>query len=497
MIQYIKENYKITLISIIYGIMTYSLYFNAHYVHDSYRIYNFGFLQNLKGLWTQGRPISMWFNILFNFLNISPRIGQIISIFLTIIFLGLSCTLIYSLITKRLQNNSKLSTKNKIIILIACIVLFFNVYITEWMMFFESCIIALGCLLSIIGIYLLLNIQNNYKKYLLSSLFLILGIFCYQSSIALAGAIIVLLTIYDNKKTKIFDIIKKVILNMLPYILALICNFAFVKLVNLANTSDARLSGNIDILYNIKLAIVQSKWYFIDMFNFPTKNIFAILIIFTFIYYIVKLLLNKQSKIYILYISISLFSLWFLSILPILAMPSSSIYFMSRSVPYIASIFPLLLLCIYLFDNNDYLNNKLLYILLIIYTIISTLSVIKVTSECLRNNIQDIDIARTIQNKIDEYEKNTNNVIDTIILVPDSDLSLTEGTVQYYGDNSSRTFSAHYGTKEIMYFVSKRNYNVYQETISIKEKLFGDLEWECFSLEQLKFENNILYLVNY
>ena len=80
MLEVIKKNYKKILFSIIYGILAYSLYFQAHYVHDSYRIYNFGFLQNLSGFWTQGRPVCMWFNMLFDFLKISPRIGQIISL---------------------------------------------------------------------------------------------------------------------------------------------------------------------------------------------------------------------------------------------------------------------------------------------------------------------------------------------------------------------------------------------------------------------------------
>ncbi len=496
MIKYFKENYRVLLISIIYGLITYSLYFNPHYVHDSYRIYNFGFLQNLNGFCSQGRLISMYFNILFNFLNISPKVGQMISMFLTIVFLALSCTLTYSSVIKRLQRKFKINTKNKIIILIASITLFFNVYITEWMMFFESCIIALGCFLSILGMYCLLELKGSYKKYVLSSLCFILGIFCYQASIALGGSILVLLTILENKDKKLIYIIKKVLINMIPYALALLSNFIFIKLVNMHNTNDIRLTGNIDILYNLKFSIVQINWYFINMFNFPTKYIFAIIIIITFIYYILNVIRYKQNTLQILFILTSLFSLWFLSILPILAMPSDSIYFMSRSVPYIASLFPFLLISIYLF-NNDYLKNKLLPIILIIYTIISTLSIIKVTCECLKNNIQDINIAKTIQNEINKYESTSNNTIDTIILVPDNKISLTEKNIPYYGDNTVRAMINDYSVVEIMYFVSKRNYSVQIEYTDKKIELFGNLEWDSFSIDQLKFENNTLFLVIY
>lgn len=498
MIKNLKQNWKVFLFSFIYGIVTYSLYFQAHYVHDSYRIYNFGFLQNLNGFWTQGRPVCMCFNILFNFLNITPRISQIISMFFIFLFLSLSSVVIYSLIIKRTLNERLTDLKIKIIILLITNGLFFNVYITDWMMFFEGCVFALGCFLAVISAYYTVEMKESYKKYVISSIFLIIAIFCYQASIAIGGAIIILLTIYDNKDKKILSIIKMTIINMLPYVFALLLNFVFIKLVNLNNTADARLSGNVDILYNLLFVIKQIRWYFINMFGYPTKYIVALLIFITFIFYTVKLIKKKNNKITLLYTIVSLFSLWLLSILPILAMPSDSIYFISRSIPYIASIFPFMLLAIYLF-NNDLFNSdkKTYYILLIIYTLIVTVSVLKVTSECLKNNLQDINIAKNIQNEIDKYENSTNNTIDTIILLPDTKISLNEKNITYYSDNTVRAFSSYYGAKEIMYFASKRYYNVTDGTNAQKEELFGDKEWNSFDLEQLKFDRNILYLVKY
>lgn len=497
MIKSIKQNYKIFLFSLIYGLFTYNLYFQAHYVHDSYRIYNFGFLQNLSGFWAQGRPISMWFNILFNFLNISPRAGQIISVFLTILFLALSSVIVYSLIIKRTNKENLTSLKIKIILTLISCFLFFNVYITDWMMFMESCIIALGCLLSIIGAYYTIQIKS-YKKYIISSIFFIVGIFCYQASITIGGAIIILFTIYDNKDKKILLITKEVILNMIPYALALISNFMFIKIINLNNSSDIRLSGNINLLKNILFVIKQIRWYFVKMFEYPTKYIVALLIFATFIFYIVKIIKSKEKRISLLFTIISLFALWLLSILPIMMMPSDSIYFIARSIPYIASIFPFMLLVFYLFNTNLFLKNIKVYnILLLIYTLIITTSVILVTSECLKNNIQDINIAKTIQREIEEYELKNNITVNNIILVPDSSISLSSSNIKYYGDNTVRAFLNDYSLKEIMYFVSKKYYNVYTGNIEKKIQLFGEKEWNDFSVEQIQFDNDTLYLVNY
>ena len=179
-------------------------------------------------------------------------------------------------------------------------------------------------------------------------------------------------------------------------------------------------------------------------------------------------------------------------------MPSDSIYFISRNIPYIASFFPYMLLTIYIFNtdlfNKDY---KIYYVLVIIYAIIITTSIIKVTAECLKNNQQDIFIATTIQNEINNYEQNTNNKIDTIILLPDNQISLSEANISYYSDNTVRAFSSNYGAKEIMYFVSQRYYNVIDGTIEQKNELFGNIQWNSFCIEQLKFNHNVLYLVNY
>lgn len=498
MIKDLKQNYKVFLFTFIYGLLTYSLYFNAHYVHDSYRIYNLGFLQNLSGFWSQGRPISMCFNILFNFLKISPRIGQIISIFLTILFLALSAAIVYSLILKRTDKKSTIDLKTKVLLgLISCF-LFFNVYITDWMMFLESCVIALGALFSTIGAYYIIEQNDKLKKYIFSSMFFIIGIFCYQASIAMAGAIVVLFTIYDNKDKKLLLIIKELILNMIPYILALLTNFIFIKVVNLGNSYDTRLSGNIDIFHNILFVIKQAKSYFVHMLNYPTRDIVALLILGLFIFYIIKLIINKDKKITLLYIIVSLFALWFLSVLPIIVMPSASQYFISRSIPYIASIFPFMLLVFYLFNNDIFKGSIKIYsVILLIYGMLTTASVIKVTSECLKNNTQDIQIAKTIQDKIETYEQNTNNIIDTIILLPDKYASLSEENITYYSDNTVRAFVVHYAAREIMYFVSQKYYNVAMGTNEQKVELFGDKEWNTFNLEQLKFDKNILYMVRY
>lgn len=494
---YIKQNYKYIIFVFLYGIFTYCIYFKSHYVHDSYRIFANGFLQNLEGFFTQGRPISMWFNILFNFLNISPGIGQKISIFLTIAFLSISILVVHNLILKRIKPPQNKLLKITILLIITG--MFFNVYITEWMVFLESCVIALGCLTSIIAAYFTVE-KNGISKYIYSSIFLVISVFCYQSSIVIGGAIIVLLTIFDNKEKNLFKIAKLLIINMLPYVFALICNFLFIKIININNVSDPRLSGNVNILYNLYYCIKNIKSTIIYMFNYPTKTIVAILMLSVIIYYFYtnRKNLNGENKKSILFIFISIFSLYLLSILPILVMSSDNIYFTARNIPYIASLFPFLLLCIVLFNNNHFINKRAVYsIVVIVYTLIVTFSIFKITYECIKNNKVDIQTANIIQSEIDKYEKETNIVVTDIILLPDSNITKNNVNIKLYSDNSIRAFSSDYGTKEIMKFVTSRDYNVSLGDNKQKVELFGNNEWNGFDISQLKFSDNILYLVNY
>lgn len=494
---YFKQNYKNIIFVFLYGIITYCIYFKSHYVHDSYRIFANGFLQNLEGFFKQGRPISMYFNILFDFLNISPSIGQKVSIFFTIAFLSISILILYSLILKRI--NKTLSKTLKITILIIICGIFFNIYITEWMVFLESCVISLGCLTSVIATYFTVE-KKGIKKYIYSTIFLIISVFCYQASIVIGGALIILLTIFDNKEKNLIEILKLIIINMLPYAFALICNFIFIKIVNINNTADERISGNVNILYNIYYCIKNIKSTIFDMFNYPTRIIVALLIISTIIYYlyIIKKDSRSNNKRTLLFVFISMLSLYLLSILPILAMSSNNIYFTPRNVPYIASIFPYLLLCILLFNDKHFTYKKDIYTtLILVYTLIVTLSIFKVTYECIKNNKIDIQTANIIQDEINKYEEKNNIVVSNIILVPDNNFTLYNANINHYSDNSVRAFSSYYGTKEIMKFVTSRDYNVSLGDNAKKIELFGNTEWSVFDISQLKFIDDTLYLVNY
>ena len=496
---YINNKKEIsTLIFItLFSIIIYSNYLRPHYVHDSYRIYNFGFFENLKGFFTQGRLFSLLYNLTMGYLNVPIHIAQMFSVIFTIILMCISSYIVYSIIKRELQINN--------LILFICIALIFiNPYITEWMMFMESWIHSLGTLFSVLAARAYFN-NIRYKRYVYASILFILSSFCYQGSMSIGIVIIILLTVCKNKENKLMNIVKEVIFSVIPYIISLVINFSFVKIVGLFLKNDIRISGSINIFHNVLFVIKQARWYLIDMFGFvPYKIFFIAFIVINFFIcfsFIKNTKTNKKEKTKLLmYVySIIIFLIFIIiSVLPIIAMPTGTQYFMPRSVPYIGGYLMMFLVVLSLMYDKEILKNKITIVLVILYICINSIIIINITSETLLNNQKDIEIGRQIYKEVLEYERKNNIKITDISLVVEKNYSLNNNGIYHYSDCSVKAFLHDYTVKEIMAFVSNsREFNVNYAAEITKEELYGDTDYNEFNIEQIKFKDNNMYLVIY
>jgi hypothetical protein len=418
-------------------------------------------------------------------------------VILSIVFLSLSCVILYDLVRKRLEIEK--SIEKKIVILILIVGIFFNMYLLEWFIFLESVIMSLGVIASISAAYVMLQYKTK-MKYLYTTVLFIISVFCYQASIIIGGSILILFIIYDNRNNNIIKIINKLILAMYSYGIALISNFVFVRLINNGGY-DTRASGNIDIVYNIKYSIKAIKSYFIETYNYLPKCFLIVitgLIIIVSIYYLVK----KEGKIinkiyYGIYMTFIFFCFWLLSILPILALSSDSIYFMPRSVPFFGGVFGFVTLICTLFTIGKVLENKYVKLLIVGNFIIITILMINIQCENMKNSAQDLLVGKIIYQNIIQYEKNNNIKVDTIIMLPDSQVVFQSSNIHRYSDITARAFSSDWSTSSIMKFITEERYKIITGTKQDKERIFKDLEASDFNINQIKFEGNILYLLLY
>lgn len=479
-----KKNIKLFSVIFIASLLSMTLFLQPHFVHDTYNFYANDF-KPMTDYLGQGRLITYCLTcFLSNFNGISHYIIQFLSVVLAIVYLSISSCILYRMIEKRIQIKKDYQ---KLLILVISQMTFFTLYILEWFMFFEVSIMCMGVLFSVIAAYQL--IENN--KYLYATIFYILSVFSYQASIAIGGVLVVLFYLYDNKNNKLVKNIKNLIIMFIPYIIALLSNYIYMKMG--INGADSR-TGSPDLMYNFIFIIKQSFYYIIKAFNFYPMFYIPIIVILI-LYLIIKL--NKDLNINILYILMTMFSLWFLSILPILVMNSNIIYIIPRSIPYISAIMSLGFIMIILYYNEECFKNKLFISLVVITFIVSLFQSINIQSESLKNSTKDIQIVNIILDEIEKYENENNIEVNKIKYITSENVKLSHKGMIQYGDISLRALVNNWSAAAIFNYVTDRKFEISNATKKEKENKFLDYEADDFSLDQLLFENDTLYLFSY
>ncbi len=490
-----KEKVYLLIGIILFSLVIFSLFFQPHFVHDAYFDYGRPFVGPERFI-PQGRVFSYLYFSLFNTLGVTNSFPvQMISTIGAVIFLSIAVFIIYLIIEKRVIKTNNLW--HKAILLITIYGLIFNIYTTTWLVYFSVIMMALGVLLSTLAAYFYTTKEKPLVKYGLTLLFLVLAVFSYQPSLALGGSIILMVILYENKNKKIMTTIKTLVLAFIPYIVALLSNYIYVRLMN-QQSADYRV-GDFDIFYNLSFVISDMKNYFIEAYNyfpFPYLLIITLVAITIIIYSLIKS--KEKNKIRtIIYIAITIVGYWFLTILPTLALKSTSIYILPRTIMYIGGIANFTILILILYNYKKILNNKLVTTLVIINFAVVTSTILSIQSENLKNSTRDILIGNLIIDEINKYEEESQVLIETIVLVPKEDISLTTSNIKYYGDLTLRGFSLYYTTKPLMMYLTEREFKVIEGTTREAEKYFPGYEADDFEIEQLYFENQVLYIYVY
>ena len=176
----------------------------------------------------------------------------------------------------------------------------------------------------------------------------------------------------------------------------------------------------------------------------------------------------------------TMFSLWFLSILPILVMNSNIIYIIPRSIPYISAIMSLGFIMIILYYNEECFKNKLFISLVVITFIVSLFQIVNI-----------------ILDEIEKYENENNIEVNKIKYITSENVKLSHKGMIQYGDISLRALVNNWSAAAIFNYVTDRKFEISNATKKEKENKFLDYEADDFSLDQLLFENDTLYLFSY
>lgn len=101
-----------------------------------------------------------------------------------------------------------------------------------------------------------------------------------------------------------------------------------------------------------------------------------------------------------------------------------------------------------------------------------------------------------IQQAIDEYEYETGKHVDTICYYPDQKWNLQYKNMFFAGDIGNSSFSTDFSIINAINYYTGRDYKVGSGNDYYRE-YFSNYDWDTFSYQQLKFDENELHMCVY
>lgn len=438
-------------------------FLTGHYATDTYNITNIGY-KNYAINWSlnDGRIIMAIIGLIADKINISIEAYVFVTLFSALIISCISVCVLKKVIEK--YKKPKNIFQNIILLGISYVTIFNFMYLED-MYFVESVVMATSVLLYIIAADILVTKNKNY---IIKSLTLtILGILCYQGTIGILFAFIILFTILKNKndiKQIIIDLIKSGVIALA----AVLLNIGTVKIIgNLMGMEQTRLGSLSNIFTNIRTIILTLPNILKETCNlFPRNALLVFLGILTVIV-ILYIMINKKYKehIVIKYFSIALITILGSYVTYILTLTS---FYTGRLRNALGAVVGILFLFIFsetdIFEQIEKKNkNKILEIMIIItllsYTIIMVLNSESIMLQHKRvNQLEKIEVNK-IEQYIEEYENDTGIKVTKIAKIVEEE-KLDKA---YFENTKNKTSFTHnairtsWAADGVINFYTKRN----------------------------------------
>ena len=394
-----KRNAIIFIVSVILSLIILCFFVTGYYSIDAVRIYSQGYIDyaTKDAYIRDGRLFSALIFVIVGLFNPEMLTMYIINIIIAIVILSVCVVQIYHLI----ERYKKLEKKRENIIAFALSYTYiFNFLIVDVLKFIDSFVIAASILLFIVAIKKIVIDQKNKLGFLLT----ILGVICYQGTIPVYIATAILITLLENKKIN-KEYFKKILPCAISIIIASILSVIIVSFVPVITDMDMtdRIEG-IDYVENIKENLMSmSKIIFQTFYMFPPYawiGIALFILIVSMIYGIKKK--QIQLSINVLFI----FMLYIASLLVLL--PIQIFWGNSRVALVLVQTISAMLIYIYCtkFEKErTNLYEKTVVGIIIVYFIITLLSIFKSTYEYKLGNKIDEEFSEKIENEIVNLEK--------------------------------------------------------------------------------------------
>ena len=393
-----KKNIILFMITMILSLIVLCFFVTGYYSIDTTRIYKQGYIDyaTKDAYIRDGRLFSALIFVIVGLFNPEILTVYIINIIIAIIILSFCVMQIYHLIERYKKTED---TKNKMIAFMLSYTYIFNFLIVDILKFIDSFVIATSILLFIIAIKKVIIEKKNKLGMLLT----ILGVICYQGTIPVYIATAILITLLENKKIN-KEYFKKIVPCIISIIIASVLSVVVVNLVPVITDLDmtVRIEG-IDYISRIEENLTSMSKILFEMFYMFPPYVWIGIVLFilavSFIYGIKRK--RIQLSIYILII----FMLYVASLFIIF--PIEDILSHPRVALVLGETISAMLIYIYCTNfekENMNLYEKIIVGLIIVYFMVTLVSIFKSTYEYKLGNEIDQEFSEKIENEIIELE---------------------------------------------------------------------------------------------
>lgn len=488
-----KSNILIFIGMLIFSSIICINFIKPHLALDTYCVYSYSSQELISHFLVSNRIFSALVRWIFEIVNMPFYLGMEILTALGIVSLTTAWFILYKFIIN-LKSQDRNNFYNILIMAISFLVIF-NFCTIEGIAFWESGIMCLG----ILGTIIASCIFNADKKFsfVKSFIILLLASFCYQGAITIFIPLALVLLAYKKR-----DSIKKIFIGTgkiaLIYVVVMFVNLIGTKIFSNIFNNEVRKMTMLSLTDLLNSFVKLTSSTVVNTFGIGTKYWYLLVILALTILLLVYVVKSKKSKFYIIEFFVLLLACIVIPILPMLVTPIENQYIEARmAMSFGSSIGILLLFLILVIEILEKKTYKyFIGVITLGMVILNCIYYVFASSELLATNYLDRNIAKTIIEEINNYQGETGINIENIGLCKDKNVRATYDGLHWLGVLTTRSMGTDWAVIETIELYSGKKYNKIEVPSKYKEK-FLNKDWNYFNDEQLIFEGNNLFICIY
>lgn len=418
-----------------------------------------------------------------------------------IFFMIISFSIFSLFLFKKLIKGIDVDNMKHVCVFVSALIPLINVFVQEWYAFWECGFQWSFSILLMGGALYFISIDMSYKQYILSFVFLVLSLGCYQASLSIYIILgIAVLYMESTGKLSRNVFIKNVMIFVISGLASLVnlLSIKFFQILGIAAITDRTDSISLKKVFdNIIVLARYIPKFIVDNCGLYPKGValsISLVLLILSVLYIMKKEGEKGNR--IAYVILSIFGGFCSVFIPHFF--TSNIWLAQRTMVGFWSLFTLIItIFIVNVDKKTYLYIGSFLVFLMYFIGVVMMNSIEI--DLVATNSKDADNAMVIQDRINEYQEETGIYISSIGTVYDMNTVWKYPDTKYdYCDTNTSAHAKPWSDVDYINYYNKTNYSKIDVNIeSVLDKARNN-NWDYFDVdEQLIFDGDTLYIIIY